>query len=135
MEVQKRLQQLIAAMGYKSVKSFEEECGLSNGLAMKLAEKSTERTWKKISDALPIVNVGWLKTGEGKMFNAPPTAPTHHVEQYIGDKSSRNRQVYNSDEVIRFMRHQIDLKDKQIAQLQSQVSTLLNTIAHNTLVG
>lgn len=122
-------------MGYRSTKAFEEDCGMSNGHAMKLTEQTTERTWKKISDALPIVNVGWLKTGEGKMFNTIPVTPTRHVEQYIGDKSSRNRQVYNSDEVIRFMRHQIDLKDKQIALLQNQVSALLNTIAHNTLVG
>lgn len=133
MEVQKRLQQLIAAMGYKSVKSFEEECGLSNGLAMKLTARTTERTWRKITNAFPLVNIDWLKTGEGEMFN--PVSQTITNQQTNGDNSPGTSIVYNSDEIIKFMRQQIFLKDKQIERLQNQVANLIDTIAKNQLVG
>lgn len=47
---------------------FENECDITHGVANKLRESSRPRLWKKIRRRFPILNIEWLKTGEGDML-------------------------------------------------------------------
>lgn len=47
---------------------FENECDITHGVANKLRESSRPRLWEKIRQRSPILNIEWVKTGEGDML-------------------------------------------------------------------
>ena len=51
-----------------SIYQFENECDITQGVANKLRESSRPRLWEKIRRRFPILNIEWLKTGEGDML-------------------------------------------------------------------
>lgn len=51
-----------------SVREFERQCGLSNGLASRISTSTNPNTLRKISSSCDL-NVEWLLTGEGEMQN------------------------------------------------------------------
>lgn len=51
-----------------SIYRFENECDITHGVANKLRESSRPRLWEKIRQRFPILNIEWLKTGEGDML-------------------------------------------------------------------
>lgn len=52
------------------MQKFERQCGIGQGLGVKLSLKSYATTFKRISDAYPELNIDWLKTGEGEMLKS-----------------------------------------------------------------
>lgn len=72
--LQERLKQFIN-MQNLSVLSFETRCGLSVGAVSKMTDKTYARTLNRIAAAFPQLNMGWLKTGEGKMLNNGSASP------------------------------------------------------------
>lgn len=64
--IQNRLNEYLK---YKSLtnKDFEDMCGLSNGAAAKLSEKSRKTTFNRLVERTDL-NVDWLLTGEGEML-------------------------------------------------------------------
>lgn len=67
MGIQDRLKDFI---NYKSLtnKEFEKMCGLGNGTAARISEKSRGTILDRISIAFPDLNMVWLRTGEGSML-------------------------------------------------------------------
>lgn len=66
-----------------SMRAFERQCGIKAGTAAKMTENSYDTTFHKISIAYPMLNLHWLKTGEGSMIN-------QHPDVIINDSSSRS---------------------------------------------
>ncbi len=66
--LQDRLKQFIALMDM-SVLAFENKCGMAQGTVNKMTDNSRQRTLEKIHKTYPQLNMDWLKTGEGEMFN------------------------------------------------------------------
>lgn len=52
-----------------SIREFERNCGLSNGLAARISSTTSPSTLNKISHSSDL-NVDWLLTGEGNMLRA-----------------------------------------------------------------
>lgn len=52
-----------------SIREFERNCGLSNGLAARISSTTSPSTLNKISHSSDL-NVDWLLTGEGDMLRA-----------------------------------------------------------------
>ncbi len=50
--------------------AFERECGLSKGFVSSIGDSIRETTKKKISTSFPNINMNWVLTGEGAMFNS-----------------------------------------------------------------
>mgnify|MGYP000100081965 CR=1 FL=1 len=70
-----RLSELITALGH-NINSFSVKCNYKsmNSLWSIISKKKTPSspTYDKICDAFPLVNRGWLATGEGEMFIERP---------------------------------------------------------------
>ncbi len=66
--IQKRLSDYLVSKNL-NYKDFEKLCGLSNGAASKLSEKSRETTLNRIVEKSDL-NIEWLLTGEGEMLNS-----------------------------------------------------------------
>lgn len=68
MNVSERLNQFINSLGI-STYEFEKQCGISGGTVSRLTSKSYKRTFGRIANAFPLLNIDWLMTGEGEMLN------------------------------------------------------------------
>jgi len=73
----------------QSVRAFERECGLSNGIIASSSIKGPSvDVVLKIASTHPDLNLNWLFRGEGQMLNpaAPatteqkPTVEVHHIQ-------------------------------------------------------
>lgn len=62
-----RLQHFAATLGL-SMLQLEKECGVKYGVASRITEKGYPKTFEKIRQRFPILNIEWLKTGEGDML-------------------------------------------------------------------
>jgi len=86
MTIQERLKLFLQEKGL-SFKQFELACGLGNGTAARISEKTRETIVIRISNAFPGLNTSWLMTGEGEMLR-------HTIEQKVGDiKNSQLKEV------------------------------------------
>lgn len=68
MAVKDRLKEYLLAKKL-SIREFERNCGLSNGLAARISSTTSPSTLNKISHSSDL-NVDWLLTGEGDMLRA-----------------------------------------------------------------
>lgn len=91
MDIQDRLK---SYLDYKELtyKQFESICGLGNGTAARISDKTRETLLNRISIGCPDLNTSWLMTGEGDMLRP---IVTQHVGDIDGD--AQNVNVYNSD--------------------------------------
>lgn len=89
-DLQDRLKEFL---GYLDIpmQTFERKSGIGQGLGSRLSNKSYATTFKRISNAYPQLNLGWLKTGEGEMLN---TTPTYQTEQHDNNVWQGNNNVY-----------------------------------------
>lgn len=89
-EFKQRLLLYVENLG-KSVRAFEQECGLNNGTIASIKVKGPGvEVVSKISYAHPDLNLNWLFRGEGKMLNPepsdskaallPPAVEVHKIE-------------------------------------------------------
>lgn len=66
-----------------SMRAFERQCDIKAGTVSKMTENSYDKTFHKIGIAYPMLNLHWLKTGEGNMLN-------QHPDVTVNDSSSRS---------------------------------------------
>jgi len=62
-----------------SIREFERNCGLSNGLAARISSTTSPSTLNKISHSSDL-NVDWLLTGEGNMLRADAAPKISYTE-------------------------------------------------------
>lgn len=62
-----RLERFAATFGM-SLSQFEKACGMARGVASRISEKSYAKTFYAIQQRFPILNIEWVKTGEGDML-------------------------------------------------------------------
>lgn len=65
--VKDRIIQFIKHLGI-SIRQFEINCGLSNGMVNNIGDNIRSSSLDKISKTYPILNINWLKIGEGNML-------------------------------------------------------------------
>ena len=75
-----------------SVAEFERVCGLSNGSVSKMGDNTRMSTLDKISKAFPLLNISWLRTGEGEMLREQSTTNIASNNTY-GDNASENNNI------------------------------------------
>ncbi|MBD5232148.1 MAG: hypothetical protein HDS66_08375 [Bacteroidales bacterium] len=80
--IQDRLTRFISSLN-SSVLSFENRCGIAPGTVSKMTANSRPKTFNKISDAFPQLNIDWLKTGEGEMLRTNYTQTIHGGEKIV----------------------------------------------------
>ena len=70
-----------------SIRSFERQCGLSNGYVKSIRQSIQPDKLDIIAEQFPTLNKGWLMTGEGEMLKrravdpVPPYEETQHKEK------------------------------------------------------
>ena len=121
MDTQDRLADFLA---YKKLKykDFEQMVGLGQSSASRLSERSTTRTFKRISDAFPELNIAWLRDGEGDML-LPRTSQTANGNGNVQVAVGGN---VLSTSAIDGLKAQLAKKDEQIERLLSIIDKLAN---------
>lgn len=82
-----------------TTQAFERKCNMGVGGASKLTSKSYPKTFVKIAEAFPLLNIDWLKTGEGEMLKPYPSASFRVIgEVKQGGKATQgdNSPIYES---------------------------------------
>lgn len=74
-------QRLIAFIEYLGISknAFEKACGLSTRYVSNISESVSQEKLKQISLKFPLLNTGWLLTGEGDMLKNVPMISTPEV--------------------------------------------------------
>ena len=121
MSTQDRLATFLA---YKHLnyKDFEKQVGLGQSSASRLSERSTPRTYKRISDAFPDLNIGWLRNGEGDML-LPRTSQTATGNGNVQVAGNGNRL---GTDAMDELKAQFAKKDEQIERLLAIIDKLTN---------
>lgn len=130
--IQKRLTEYLLVKGL-NFKDFETLCGLSNGAASKLSEKSRETTLNRIVEKTDI-NIKWLLTGEGEMLRKGQNVADVSGSTIVGANVSGNGNSisHNDDSNIAGM---IELQkgyQEMIKKSQEQLDRLLAVIENLT---
>ena len=109
---QDRLKQFLEYLNIP-MQAFERQCGIAQGLGVRLSEKSYSTTFRRISDAFPELDLDWLKTGRGEMLKVTsPTLSGNDFTIAVPDQV-KHRDVFNL----------LDAK-KQIMLLQERIKLL-----------
>lgn len=75
METKERMKAILAELGI-SEGAFEEKCNLAKGFVSKIGDTIRVKSQEKIKEKYPQINLTWLITGEGDMFNNSQTFKT-----------------------------------------------------------
>ena len=95
--------------------AFERKCSLSNGFCSKVNENITDGSIGLIEKAFPELNITWLRTGGGEMFN-------HETLEYSNDDSGSSMLA-----MVRMMQEFIALGKKNAdANLMNAEANKLN---------
>lgn len=100
-----------------TMQSFEQQCGIGQGVGARLSEKSYATTFRRIENAFPQLNINWLKTGEGSMLNTVP------VIDMSRKNSDGDNDVYGDIIKIGDLRL-VSEKDAEICQLKKEITLL-----------
>lgn len=118
-----------------STQKFERLCNLGVGAASKLSQKSYATTYARIAKAFPQLNIDWLKTGEGDMYNPAPSMDINfdfkmsgQSQMAVGNITNINdakTQIAVLQERIKALESQIVEKDARIAELTKMNNYLM----------
>lgn len=130
--IQKRLTEYLLVKGL-NFKDFETLCGLSNGAASKLSEKSRETTLNRIVEKTDI-NIKWLLTGEGEMIRKGQNVADVSGSTIVGANVSGNGNSISHNDVSNIA-GMIELQkgyQEMIKKSQEQLDRLLAVIENLT---
>lgn len=99
-----RILQFIEYLGI-SVRQFENNCGLSNGMINNMGDNVRKSSLDKISKSYPSLNINWIKTGEGDMTRV------HNSKLFV----SENDVFYNN--------HAVDRQDRLLSTIELLTET------------
>lgn len=131
-----RLQHFAATLGL-SMLQLEKECGIKYGVASRITEKSYPKTFEKIRQRFPILNIEWLKTGEGEMLLPEHPAIINDGISVKGDVShsavnngsgSASYHSTGDQQLLRTLINKVENLSAQIAEKDAQISRLLEII-------
>lgn len=107
-------------IGYKclSVREFERECGISNGLVKNMEKGFGKKTQRKIFERFPELNPSWLLLGAGDMLQDITTQSAPNI---LSDTPNY------TDEIQRLTAENDELK-KQIEELKKQTAQQMDII-------
>lgn len=98
------------------MQTFERECGIGQGLGSKLSTKSYATTFKRISNAYPLLDIEWLRTGEGEMLLSTPSAPVNRNTEAIPGISELIATVRKQADIIMSQQETINELTKRLAR-------------------
>lgn len=113
-----RLKHFTATLGI-SIYQFENECGITHGVANKIRKTSRPLLWEKIHRRFPALNIEWLKTGDGDMiiFNHPAISNSHN--------SSSSYLATCDQQLLHTLISKVEMLSDEIAKVNAQISQLL----------
>ena len=144
--IKERLTEFIASQKM-SINKFEKACGLSTGYVKNMRKSISPDKLKSIAQTFPLLNPGWLMTGEGTMIrsnigennsgvvitgrNQLNNSPIHNDNrQYYSDSPDvLKAQIELLDERIKEKDAQIKEKDAQIKEKDAQIKQLLDILS------
>lgn len=127
MSVKERIIKYVDYLGI-SVRAFEMNCGLSNGLVNNIRESLAQKTLDKVSMSYPELNIGWLLTGEGPMLKEPNQLNTMDATKEADLLRSEIEILKKSnEEKERTIQRLFEQFDKLSEQNQVLVSLVTNT--------
>lgn len=120
-----------------SIYQFENECDITHGVANKMRETSRPLLWEKIRHRFPILNIEWLKTGEGEMLLPEHPAIVNDGISVKGDVShsavnngsgSASYHSTGDQQLLRTLINKVEGLSAQIAEKDAQISRLLEIV-------
>jgi hypothetical protein len=130
MAVKERLRYFISEHLGESVKSFEEECGLSNGLINNIKGSISAKTLDRICEHYPDLNRIWVLTGEGPMLKSNMEIIHTKEEEKKTEEELRKLQmkiesleksIKDKDELIVFFKDLVQRETEKIGRLINEV--------------
>ena len=134
-----RLQHFAATLGL-SMLQLEKECGIKYGVASRITEKSYPKTFEKIRQRFPILNIEWLKTGEGDMLLPEHPAITdgneinirggvaHSAVNNGSGSASYTNTAKRDQSLMRTLIRKVEALSVEIKEKDEQISRLLAII-------
>ena len=98
-----------------SLREFEMSIGVSNGCLSHISDKISLNVTSRIEENYPQVNIHWLRTGIGKMFNSSAVVVSHEKTDAVLKEIALQREM-----ISRFQ--------KQIDACQAHIDILLATL-------
>lgn len=119
------------------INQLEKECGMPRGVGTKIKATSRPLMFEKIRQRFPILNIEWLKTGEGEMLLPEHPAIINDGISVKGDVShsavnngsgSASYHSTGDQQLLRTLINKVENLSAQIAEKDAQISRLLEII-------
>lgn len=117
-----------------TMQKFERQCDMGVGAASKLTPRSYATTYAKISKAFPMLNIDWLKTGEGEMLKSASGIDIDidlkfgsNGQLALGDITNigdAKAQIIILNAKIKALQDELKGKDKQLAEKDKRIDEL-----------
>lgn len=114
-----------------TISAFEKKCGLSNGYVNGISRGIGSDKLKTISLNFPMLNITWLLTGDGEMFNQDNSNEKDDFLQLDKDNTYNNKlsnQYPNFYSQIEFLLEQNRNLMEQNRKAQEQIDRLISII-------
>ena len=108
-----------------SVREFERNCGISNGLIKNMEKSFGKKTQRKIFDAYPELNPEWLILGTGEMLRTPQNS----INILNGDNNTNNGQISVLENNVEQLKNENEALKAENGQLKSQIAQLTDIIS------
>lgn len=97
---------------------FEKKCGMSNGYVNAIRNSVGALKLEQILKAFPDLNREWLLYGEGEMLKSQP---------HVINSNNTNSSINESSTISKLI-EMIEAKDKQLAEKDKQIESLLKLL-------
>ncbi len=124
-DVRSRLMEYLDKMGISQAR-FANRVGVSRGYVNSMTGNITQETSDKIKTAYPNLNMDWLVTGRGEMFNNTQAIDNNNLTNSTIQQGNYINNLAVISKIHDDFQNIIDKKDEQINELLSIIKQLTN---------
>lgn len=114
------------------INQLEKECGMPRGVGTKIKATSRPLMFEKIRQRFPILNIEWLKTGEGDMLLPEHPAITDgneiNIRGDVAHSASYTTKIKSDQSLMRTLIRKVEALSVEIKEKDEQISRLLAII-------
>lgn len=108
-----------------SIREFERECGVSNGLLNNMKRGFGKKTQRRIFERFPELNPEWLILGTGEMLRTPQNS----VNILNGNNNTNNGHISVLENNVEQLKNENEALKKENEQLKAEKKELIDIIS------